>query len=40
MARSAEVASVNTQRPAKTSKPASEQETLESALPNLDRIIH
>jgi DNA-binding HxlR family transcriptional regulator len=40
MARSAEVASANTQRPAKTFKQGSEQQTLESALPNLDRIIH
>jgi DNA-binding HxlR family transcriptional regulator len=40
MARSAELASLSTQRPAKTFKPGSEQQTLESALPNLDRIIH
>jgi DNA-binding HxlR family transcriptional regulator len=40
MARSAEVASANTQRPAKTFKAGSEQQALESALPNLDRIIH
>jgi len=40
MARSAEVASVAAQRPAKTPKHGSEQQTLESALPNLDRIIH
>src|ERR1700761_2471195 len=40
MARTAEEASVDTQRAAKAFKPGSEQETLESALPNLDRIIH
>lgn len=40
MVRSAEAASVSAQPAAKTPKPANEQQTLESALPNLDRIIH
>jgi DNA-binding MarR family transcriptional regulator len=40
MVRSAEAASVSAQSAVKTPKPANEQQTLESALPNLDRIIH
>lgn len=45
MSRSAEVASpgvasVDTQRPVKPFRPGTEQQTLENALPNLDRIIH
>ena len=38
MARTADVP-VKT-RPAKVTKPANKQETVETALPNLDRIIH
>ncbi len=40
MARSTEVVADTSQRPAKTPKAGNEQQTLESALPNLDRIIH
>ena len=39
MARSAEAAAAKS-RPVKTVKAANEQETVEQALPNLDRIIH
>ena len=39
MVRSAEVAASKTRLP-KISKPLCEQETVENALPNLDRIIH
>lgn len=39
MARSAEAASAKG-RAAKIAKPASQQETVETSLPNLDRIIH
>lgn len=38
MARPSEVAAKA--RPAKLAKPANQQETVETALPNLDRIIH
>ena len=37
IARSSETAA---RRPAKITKPATQQETVENALPNLDRIIH
>jgi DNA-binding HxlR family transcriptional regulator len=39
MARTTEAAGAKT-RPTKLTKPANQQETVESALPNLDRIIH
>jgi DNA-binding HxlR family transcriptional regulator len=38
MARSSETAAAK--RPARVNKPATQQETVENALPNLDRIIH
>lgn len=40
MARTAEAAAAGKPRAAKSAKAASEQETVEQALPNLDRIIH
>jgi DNA-binding HxlR family transcriptional regulator len=40
MARTAEAAAAGKPRSTKSAKAASEQETVEQALPNLDRIIH
>jgi DNA-binding HxlR family transcriptional regulator len=40
MARTAEAAAAAKPRVSKSGKPANEQETVEQALPNLDRIIH